>query len=61
MRYREAKADVPGLYMLQYLYDHKLMDGAPAGAEAVHHVLASVVRTLRFGLKDAHGKGMGCS
>jgi hypothetical protein len=55
----EAKADVTGLYMLEYLYDHKLLDG---GANAVRKLyttyLASTFRSLRFGLNDAHGKGM---
>jgi hypothetical protein len=52
----EAKADATGLFMLQYLYDHKLM------AEAEHRLyttyLASSFRTLRFGVHEAHGKGM---
>jgi len=52
----EAKADVTGLFMLQYLYDHKLMP------EAEHRLyttyLASSFRTLRFGVHEAHGKGM---
>ena len=35
----EAKADVTGLFMLQYLYDHKLIaGGARRRAETVHHV-----------------------
>jgi hypothetical protein len=55
----EAKADVTGLFMLEYLYDHKLIEGG-AGAERRLYTtfLASSFRTLRFGLKDAHGKGM---
>ena len=55
----EAKADVTGLFMLQLMYDHNLI---PGGAEAEHKLyttfLASSFRTLRFGLNDAHGKGM---
>jgi hypothetical protein len=55
----EAKADVTGLYMLQYLYDHKLIEGgAQAERKLYTTFLASSFRTLRFGLKDAHGKGM---
>jgi hypothetical protein len=55
----EAKADVTGLYMLQYLYDHKLVDsGANAERKLYTTYLASTFRSLRFGLKDAHGKGM---
>src|SRR5580692_4296710 len=52
----EAKADATGLFMMQYLYDHKLMP------EAEHRLyttyLASSFRTLRFGVHEAHGKGM---
>ena len=55
----EAKADICGLYMLQYMYDHKLL---PGGTNAEHKLytsyLASAFRTLRFGLNEAHGKGM---
>jgi len=55
----EAKADVTGLYMLQYLSDRKLI----AGGETMEHrlyttFLASSFRTLRFGVKEAHGRGM---
>jgi peptidase M49-like protein len=55
----EAKADVTGLFMLQHLYDRKLIDGG-AGAERKLYTtyLASTFRSLRFGLKEAHGKGM---
>ena len=55
----EAKADITGLFMLQYFYDHKLL---PGGAEAERQLyttfLASSFRTLRFGVKEAHGQGM---
>ena len=55
----EAKADVTGLYMLQYMYDHQLLKG---GAEAERQLyttfLASSFRSVRFGIKEAHGKGM---
>ena len=55
----EAKADVTGLFMLQYLYDHKLMPMAPASsASSTPPILASAFRSLRFGLTEAHGKGM---
>jgi hypothetical protein len=55
----EAKADVTGLFMLQYMFDHKLLPGG-AGAERKLYTsfLASAFRTLRFGLHEAHGKGM---
>jgi hypothetical protein len=55
----EAKADVTGLFMLQHLYDRKLIEGGPGKERQLYTTfLASAFRTLRFGLNDAHGKGM---
>ncbi len=55
----EAKADVTGLFMLQHLYDRKLIEGGPEKERQLYTTfLASTFRTLRFGLNDAHGKGM---
>lgn len=64
----EAKADVLGLYGLQYMIDHKKelnLEGVlPAGtkedAERKLYTtyLASTFRSLRFGLHEAHGRGM---
>jgi peptidase M49-like protein len=55
----EAKADVTGLFMLQHLYDHKLIEGGKDKERQLYTTfLASTFRTLRFGLNDAHGKGM---
>lgn len=55
----EAKADICGLFMLQYMFDNKLL---PADADAERELyttfLASSFRTLRFGINEAHGKGM---
>jgi hypothetical protein len=52
----EAKADVTGLFMLQYLFDHKQL---PAAERPLYTTfLASSFRTLRFGVHEAHGKGM---
>jgi len=52
----EAKADVTGLFMLQYLFDRKLL---PAAERPLYTTfLASSFRTLRFGVHEAHGKGM---
>jgi hypothetical protein len=52
----EAKADVTGLFMLQYFFDHKLL---PAAERPLYTTfLASSFRTLRFGVHEAHGKGM---
>jgi hypothetical protein len=62
----EAKADVTGLFALQYMMDHAkelgLAGTLPADNAAQRQLyttyLASSFRTLRFGLNDAHGKGM---
>ena len=55
----EAKADVTGVFMLQYLLDHKLLSNAAFNETQLYTTyLASSFRSLRFGLKDAHGKGM---
>jgi hypothetical protein len=52
----EAKADTTGLFMMQYLFDHKLL---PAAEKSLYTTfLASSFRTLRFGVHEAHGKGM---
>ncbi len=61
----EAKADVTGLFALQYMMDHvkemKLENVLPSDETAQRQLyttyLASVFRTLRFGLEEAHGKG----
>jgi hypothetical protein len=52
----EAKADATGLFMLQYLYDRKLIPEAEHKLYTTY--LASSFRTLRFGVHEAHGKGM---
>ena len=62
----EAKADVTGLFALQYMMDHAKemgLTGTLASDEAAQRqlyttYLASAFRSLRFGLNDAHGKGM---
>src|SRR5262249_49991218 len=62
----EAKADITGLWALQYLLDHAQEVGFASvatiepDAERKLYVtyLASMFRTLRFGLVDAHGRGM---
>jgi hypothetical protein len=55
----EAKADVTGLFMLQYLYDHQLLKGGPDAERKLYTTyLASSFRSLRFGVKEAHGRGM---
>jgi hypothetical protein len=57
----EAKADVTGLFMLQHLYDRGLaFQGSKEDAERKLYTtyLASSFRSVRFGLNEAHGKGM---
>jgi hypothetical protein len=62
----EAKADVTGLFALQFLMSQadsgKMRVPLPRGADAERRLyttyLASSFRTLRFGLQDAHAKGM---
>ena len=53
----EAKADVSGLFMLQYLIDHGIVEKSVEEPLYVTF-LASTFRTLRFGSQEAHGKGM---
>jgi len=62
----EAKADITGLFALQYMMDHakdmNLTRVLPSDSAAQRQLyttyLASMFRSLRFGLNDAHGKGM---
>lgn len=63
----EAKADVTGLFALQYMMDHankmkldKTVLPSDKDAQRKLYVtfLASAFRTLRFGVGEAHGKGM---
>jgi hypothetical protein len=55
----EAKADICGLFMLQYMYDRKLLPGGSDVERRLYTTfLASSFRTLRFGVNEAHGKGM---
>jgi len=55
----EAKADVCGLFMLQHLYDRGQLPRGPDTERRLYTTfLASAFRTLRFGLKEAHGRGM---
>lgn len=55
----EAKADVTGLYMLQYFFNKKILPGGSSAEKALYTTyLASSFRTLRFGITEAHGRGM---
>ncbi len=52
----EAKADATGLFMMQFLFDKGLL---PADEKGLYTTfLASSFRTLRFGVHEAHGRGM---
>jgi hypothetical protein len=53
----EAKADISGLLALQHLMDKGVIDKKQERSMYVTF-LASTFRTLRFGLNDAHAKGM---
>ena len=63
---KKPKADITGLFALQYMMDHaqemKLASVLPSDDAAQRQLyttyLASMFRSLRFGLNDAHGKGM---
>jgi hypothetical protein len=53
----EAKADVSGLWALRYLADQKQID--PAIARTMYTTfLASAFRSIRFGVNEAHGRGI---
>ena len=57
----EAKADVTGLFALQFLMDQgspTVPHGEDAERKLYTTFLASSFRTLRFGLKEAHARGM---
>jgi hypothetical protein len=58
----EAKADVTGLFMLQYLMANDkggLVQGGVENERKLYTTfLASTFRTLRFGQREAHGRGM---
>src|SRR5713101_2199182 len=53
----EAKADITGLWALQYLIDKGVVD---KGMEQSLYTtyLASAFRSVRFGITEAHGKGV---
>jgi hypothetical protein len=53
----EAKADISGLWALQYLMDKGVLEKSQEPA-IYNTFLASSFRTLRFGLTEAHAKGM---
>ena len=53
----EAKADVSGLWALRYLAERKQIE--PAIAKTMYTTfLASAFRSIRFGVNEAHGRGI---
>lgn len=53
----EAKADMTGLWALQYMIDHNIIDKAMERTLYITY-LASMFRSVRFGIKEAHGRGV---
>ena len=53
----EAKADITGLFALQFLIDKGLLD-KKMEEEMYATYLASMFRAVRFGINEAHGKGI---
>jgi hypothetical protein len=53
----EAKADIAAQWALEFLADRGLIDAAVA-RDAAATVLASMFRSLRFGINEAHGRGV---
>jgi hypothetical protein len=53
----EAKADVAGLFALHSLIERKLLDSGMTKPLAVTF-LAGIFRSVRFGITEAHGRGM---
>jgi Peptidase family M49 len=55
----EAKADVTGLFMVQFFFDKGILTGGRENERKLYNTfLASSFRTLRFGVTEAHGRGM---
>src|SRR5712692_1388810 len=53
----EAKADITGLWALQYLLDKGVVDKQMERSLYTTY-LASAFRSVRFGITEAHGKGV---
>ncbi len=53
----EAKADITGLWAMQYLIDKGVLDKS-FERTLYTTFLASAFRSVRFGIKEAHGKGI---
>jgi hypothetical protein len=55
--FEEAKADISGLFMLQYLIDKgEIKKSCEKQMYATY--LAGTFRSVRFGIREAHGRGM---
>ncbi len=55
--FEEAKADIAGLFALQYLIDKGVVSKLTEEPMYVTY-LAGAFRSVRFGINEAHGKGM---
>jgi hypothetical protein len=55
--FEEAKADISGLFALQYMIDKGIVDKSTEQQMYVTY-LAGVFRSVRFGINEAHGRGM---
>lgn len=53
----EAKADITGLFALQYMMDHGMIDKSLERTLYTTY-LASAFRSVRFGIAEAHGKAV---
>src|ERR1041385_226985 len=53
----EAKADMTGLWALQYMIDHGIIDKSMERTLYTTY-LASMFRSVRFGIAEAHGRGV---
>ena len=53
----EAKADISGLFALQYLVDRRVLDSSMERTMYTTF-LASAFRSIRFGVNEAHGRGI---
>jgi Peptidase family M49 len=53
----EAKADVSGLFAMQFLIDREKLDKTYANTMYTTY-LASMFRSIRFGITEAHGRGV---
>ena len=55
--FEEAKADITGLWALQYLIDKGVVE-KEMERSLYTTFLASAFRSVRFGITEAHGKGI---